>query len=103
MNGAANAFDTEMVGYTGYTKAGDATPLGMALLDVAGGTKIRAFDPARNKDFKEYELDKEYKELKSNIRSATRNQSMSPEKRESYIARQREKMEELGRKREALQ
>jgi len=102
MNGTANAFDTEMAGYTGYTKAGDATPLGMALLDVVGGTKIRSFDPARNKDFKEYEIDKERKELLSNIRSATRNKAMAPGKRESYISEQRDKMNELTRKRQEL-
>ncbi|HVW64236.1 MAG TPA: hypothetical protein VHB01_04415 [Nitrosospira sp.] len=103
MNGTANVFETEMAGYTGYTKSGDAIPLGFALLDVAGGTKIRSFDPERSKDFKEYEIDKERKEVNANIRSANRNRAMTEAKRQRYVAEQREKLEELTRKREALQ
>jgi hypothetical protein len=91
-----------MAGYTGYTKSGDAIPLGLALLDVAGGTKIRASDPARNKDFREYELDRERKEIMSNIRSAQRNKAMTPDKKQDYIERQREKLQEVTRRRQEL-
>jgi hypothetical protein len=102
MNGAANAFDTEMMGYTGYTKAGDPTPLSTSLLDVATGTKIRSFDPERGIDMKEYGLNKEANEIQANIRSAGRNKAMSESARESYIADQRNKLDELKRKRDQL-
>lgn len=97
MNGTANAFDTEMMGYTGYTKAGDPTPLSLALLDVAGGTKIRSFDPQRGKDFKQYETGKERREIQANIRSAQRNKAMTPGARAEYVNEQRAKLQRLGK------
>jgi GGDEF domain-containing protein len=102
MNGAANAFDTEMMGYTGYTKAGDPIKLSTALLDVSTGTKIRSFDPEHGIDFKRFQLKKEHEEIQANIRSAARNKSMTPDARRDYIDRQREKMTELAKKQSEL-
>lgn len=102
MNGAANAFDTEMMGYTGYTKAGDPTPLATALLDVSTGTKIRSFDPERGKDIQESGLNKEFREIQANIRSAQRNKAMTESARESYIAEQQAKQDVLKKKRDEL-
>lgn len=96
MNGSANAFDTEMAGYTGFTKSGDAIPLGTAFLDVFGGTKIRSFDPQRGKEFESYAQGKERREIQANIRSAMRNKSMSAKAREEYVSAQRAKLKNLG-------
>lgn len=99
---AAYSFDTEMGPYTGRTKAGDAIKPGTAVLDVFTGTKIRAFDPERGMDMQAAVLLKELKEIKANVLSAKRNESMTEKARNSYIAEQESKMQELERKSKAL-
>lgn len=95
-------FDTEMGPYTGRTGAGDAIKPIPTLLDVFTGTKIRAFDPERGVDLQDAALLKEVKEIKANVASANRNRSMSEAARNTYIAEQEAKMQELERRHNAL-
>lgn len=98
----AHTFDTEIGPYTGRTKAGDAIPLITTLPDVLTGTKIRSFDPERGLEYQGAALGKEEREIRANIRSAGRNQSMSEGAKAKYVQEQQDKLRELSRKREEL-
>lgn len=102
MDASANTFDTEMLGYTGKTKAGDPIKAIPTVLDVFTGTKIRSFDPERGIDYQAAGLQKEAKEIGANISSANRNQAMTPDSKGRYIASQQDKLEELRKKNEEL-
>lgn len=98
----AYTFDTEMGPYTGRTKAGDPIPLATTLPDVLTGTKIRAFDPERGIDYQRAAIAREEKEVRANMRSADRNQSMTEDSRARYNQRQRDKLDELRKRKEEL-
>jgi hypothetical protein len=102
MDASANTFDTEMLGYTGKTKAGDPIKAVPTVLDVFTGTKIRSFDPERGVDYQAAALQKEAKEIGANISSAQRNQAMTPDSKGRYIASQQDKLLELRKKNEEL-
>jgi hypothetical protein len=102
MDASANTFDTEMLGYTGKTKAGDPIKAIPTLLDVFTGIKIRSFDPERGIDYQAAGLQKEAKEISANISSANRNQGMTPDSKGRYIASQQDKLNELRKKNEDL-
>jgi len=103
MDSAAYTFDTEFGPYTGRTKAGDPVPLSTTLPDVLTGTKIRAVDPERGIEYKRADIAKEEREIRANIRSANRNQSMTNDSRERFNQEQRDKLDTLRTKRDALQ
>jgi len=73
--------------------------MGTVLPDVMTGTKIRTFDPQRGMDYQDAQLTKESQEIKANIRSAYRNQSMTESARQSYIEGQQEKLRRIGERR----
>lgn len=98
----AYTFDTEIGPYTGRTKAGDPIPMSTTLPDVLTGTKIRSFDPERGVEYQGAGIGKEEKEVRANIRSANRNQSLTENARARYVADQQRKLEELRQKREEL-
>lgn len=102
MDASANTFDTEMLGYTGKTKAGDSIKAIPTALDVFTGTKIRSFDPERGIDYQAAGIQKEAKEIGANISSAQRNQGMTPDSKGRYIASQQDKLIELRKKNEKL-
>ncbi|MBU3551393.1 LPD5 domain-containing protein [Polynucleobacter sp. MWH-Berg-3C6] len=102
MDASANTFDTEMLGYTGKTKAGDPIKAIPTVLDVFTGTKIRSFDPERGIDYQAAGIQKEAKEIGANISSAQRNQGMTPDSKGRYIASQQDKLNELRKKNEEL-
>lgn len=103
MDSAAYTFDTEFGPYTGRTKAGDPVPLSTTLPDVFTGTKIRAVDPERGIEYKRADIAKEEREIRANMRSANRNQSMTNDSRERYNQEQRDKLDTLRTKRGELQ
>lgn len=103
MDSAAYTFDTEFGPYTGRTKAGDPVPLSTTLPDVLTGTKIRAVDPERGIEYKRADIAKEEREIRANMRSANRNQSMTSDSRERYNQEQRDKLDTLRTKRGELQ
>ena len=102
MDASANTFDSELLGYTGKTKAGDPIKAIPTVLDVFTGTKIRSFDPDRGIDYRAAGLQKEAQEIQANISSAHRDKSMTPGSKDRFITAQQEKLNELRRRNEEL-
>lgn len=102
MDGSASTFGIEMGPYTGLTKSGDTVNPITTALDVTGIAKIRTVDTEKSLDYKGAAISREEKEIRANIRAAGRNKSMSESTREEFLAKQRDKLEVLKRKKEEL-
>jgi len=101
MDAAAAAFDTDILGYTGFNSQGDKANPVVNLLDIAGIAKVRESNTERNATFRALELKKQMDEVRSNIvqlNRRERNGNILPAEHERELALQREKLERLREK-----
>lgn len=101
MDAAAAAFDTDILGYTGFNSQGDKANPVVNLLDIAGIAKVRESNTERNATFRALELKKQMDEVRSNIvqlNRRERNGNIMPAEHERELALQREKLERLREK-----
>ncbi len=101
LQATARTFDTDIMGYTGFSSQGDPARPGIAALDVTGVAKVRESNTERNLQFKRLDIKKQMDEVKQNMMQLQRrlnNNAITQDAYDRERERQANKMELLREK-----